>query len=121
MSDQDSSEPPRRVSLVDRILRRTPAGGPDQLTRMLETKTDEGIQEMMPRERSSPRELFLESGSLLLPEGIQLNPADIDVEAPEDETMILNLGPSHPSTHGVLRVMVELSGETVLRSKPVVG
>jgi NADH-quinone oxidoreductase subunit D len=35
--------------------------------------------------------------------------------------MILNLGPSHPSTHGVLRVMVELDGETVLRSKPVVG
>jgi hypothetical protein len=35
--------------------------------------------------------------------------------------MILNLGPSHPSTHGVLRVMVEIDGETVLRSKPVIG
>ena len=64
----------------------------------------------------------MESGSVLrLPEGVQLDTADIDVEAPEDETMILNLGPSHPSTHGVLRVMVELSGETVLRSKPVIG
>ena len=52
---------------------------------------------------------------------MQLDPADIDVDTPEDETMILNLGPSHPSTHGVLRVMVELDGETVLRSKPVVG
>ena len=61
-------------------------------------------------------------GSVLrLPEGVQLDPADLDVEAPEDETMILNLGPSHPSTHGVLRVMVELDGETVLRSKPVIG
>ena len=58
---------------------------------------------------------------LRLPEGVQLDPADIDVDTPEDETMILNLGPSHPSTHGVLRVMVELDGETVLRSKPVVG
>ena len=56
-----------------------------------------------------------------LPEGVRLDPADIDVEVPEDETMILNLGPSHPSTHGVLRIMVELDGETVLRSKPVVG
>ena len=77
---------------------------------------------MRPRRRTSNRELDVESGSVLrLPEGVQLDPADMDVDAPEDETMILNLGPSHPSTHGVLRVMVELSGETVLRSKPVVG
>ena len=38
-----------------------------------------------------------------------------------DETMIINLGPQHPSTHGVLRIMLELDGETVLRSKPVIG
>src|SRR5262249_55572543 len=36
-------------------------------------------------------------------------------------TMIINMGPQHPSTHGVLRVMMELRGETVLRSKPVIG
>jgi NADH-quinone oxidoreductase subunit D len=35
--------------------------------------------------------------------------------------MIINMGPQHPSTHGVLRLMLELDGETVLRSKPVVG
>ena len=41
---------------------------------------------------------------------------------PEDEqTMIVNMGPQHPSTHGVLRVMMELDGETVLRVKPVIG
>jgi NADH-quinone oxidoreductase subunit D len=40
---------------------------------------------------------------------------------PEDETMILNMGPQHPSTHGVLRLMLELDGETVVRAKPVVG
>ncbi len=39
----------------------------------------------------------------------------------DDETMILNMGPSHPSTHGVLRLMLEMRGETVLRSKPVIG
>ena len=37
------------------------------------------------------------------------------------QRMILNMGPSHPSTHGVLRLMLELEGETVLRSKPVIG
>jgi NADH-quinone oxidoreductase subunit D len=31
------------------------------------------------------------------------------------------MGPQHPSTHGVLRVMMELDGETVLRVKPVIG
>jgi NADH-quinone oxidoreductase subunit D len=39
----------------------------------------------------------------------------------DDERMIMNMGPSHPSTHGVLRLMLELEGETVLRSKPIVG
>ncbi|MXW42107.1 MAG: NADH-quinone oxidoreductase subunit D [Acidimicrobiia bacterium] len=38
-----------------------------------------------------------------------------------DTTMIMNMGPQHPSTHGVLRLMLEMEGETVLRSKPVIG
>lgn len=37
------------------------------------------------------------------------------------ETMTLNIGPQHPATHGVLRVTVELDGETILRAQPVVG
>jgi NADH-quinone oxidoreductase subunit D len=118
MSDTDA---PRKVSLVDRLLGRVPPGGPE-LTEQLETSTDEGLQEMAPRSRTSQRELRLESGSVLrLPEGVELTADDLDVETPEDERMILNLGPSHPSTHGVLRIMVEIDGETVLRSKPVVG
>ena len=40
---------------------------------------------------------------------------------PDDERMIINMGPQHPSTHGVLRVTMELQGEVVLRSKPVIG
>ncbi|MDR1298371.1 MAG: NADH-quinone oxidoreductase subunit D [Deltaproteobacteria bacterium] len=36
-------------------------------------------------------------------------------------TLILNLGPQHPSTHGVLRVIVELEGEYVVRAEPVLG
>ena len=39
----------------------------------------------------------------------------------ESQTMIINMGPQHPSTHGVLRIMMELDGETVVRAKPVVG
>jgi NADH-quinone oxidoreductase subunit D len=37
------------------------------------------------------------------------------------ETMLLNLGPSHPSTHGVLRVLLELDGELILRADPDIG
>jgi NADH-quinone oxidoreductase subunit D len=90
---------------------------------MLETKTDEGSQELAPRATTSEKKKIIQEGAtrLLTAEGLRLDTTDIDIEAPEDETMILNLGPSHPSTHGVLRVMVELDGETVLRTKPVVG
>lgn len=38
-----------------------------------------------------------------------------------EESIILNMGPQHPSTHGVLRVLLELSGEYVLRAEPVLG
>ena len=37
------------------------------------------------------------------------------------ETMTINLGPQHPATHGVLRVALELDGETVLKARPIVG
>ncbi len=37
------------------------------------------------------------------------------------ETMIINMGPQHPSTHGVLRLLLELDGETVIRCRPIIG
>jgi len=115
------TNPARRTSLLDKILGRVQPGG-EEMAGLLEIKTDEGDQEMAPRQRTSAREMWIESGTTVRTgEGPRLDRMDLDVEAPEDETMILNLGPSHPSTHGVLRVMVELDGETVLRSKPVVG
>ena len=42
-------------------------------------------------------------------------------EGEDEETMVVNMGPQHPSTHGVLRVMMELEGEIVRDSKAVVG
>lgn len=37
------------------------------------------------------------------------------------ETMVINMGPQHPSTHGVLRLLLELDGETVVSCKPIIG
>ena len=38
-----------------------------------------------------------------------------------ENTMIVNMGPQHPSTHGVLRVICELEGETIIQCKCVIG
>jgi NADH-quinone oxidoreductase subunit D len=41
--------------------------------------------------------------------------------ASDDRTLVLNMGPQHPSTHGVLRLVLEIDGETIVRLKPEVG
>jgi NADH-quinone oxidoreductase subunit D len=43
------------------------------------------------------------------------------LEPAQDRTMILNMGPQHPSTHGVLRVLLEIDGETIVRIMPDIG
>src|ERR1700729_1741975 len=40
---------------------------------------------------------------------------------PSDQTMIINMGPQHPSTHGVLRLVIEIDGETVVALAPDIG
>ena len=42
-------------------------------------------------------------------------------EVSDDERMIVNMGPQHPSTHGVLRLQLELEGEMIKRCRPVIG
>ncbi|MEY2995319.1 MAG: NADH-quinone oxidoreductase subunit [Actinomycetota bacterium] len=84
-------------------------------------QTSEGAQEMRPRSELGAKELMREVGSVLRmseAEAAQLGQMPTD---DEDQTMIINMGPQHPSTHGVLRLMLELQGETVLRCKPVIG
>jgi NADH-quinone oxidoreductase subunit D len=84
--------------------------------------TSEGGQEMRPRSELGPEELLREVGSVLrMSEAEVAALAEQTVEPSEDQTMIINMGPQHPSTHGVLRLMLELQGETVLRCKPVIG
>jgi NADH-quinone oxidoreductase subunit D len=88
----------------------------------LRAETSEGAQELQPRGEVDAPELRREVGAVLrLPEGTFIDPTDIDIERRDDETMIINMGPQHPSTHGVLRLMLELDGETVLRTKPIIG
>ncbi len=60
----------------------------------------------------------------------QINPGVDDVVADakrhgvagtEDHTMVLNMGPQHPSTHGVLRLVLEIDGEAVVSCAPDIG
>ncbi len=84
------------------------------------TQTGEGGQEMASRKGMNAAALLREVGSVLRLS--EAEAGELSSEGPSaDETMIINMGPQHPSTHGVLRLMLELEGETVLRTKPIIG
>ena len=53
------------------------------------------------------------------PFGLPRIPSGVDVE--HSEHLILNMGPQHPSTHGVLRLILELDGETIVSGESVIG
>ncbi|HEX4489600.1 MAG TPA: NADH dehydrogenase (quinone) subunit D [Acidimicrobiia bacterium] len=69
----------------------------------LERQTAEGAQEL----RTRAKEIVLTGG---------LWPTD-----ELGDTMVINMGPQHPSTHGVLRIMMELDSEELVRAKAVIG
>ncbi|MBI3964305.1 MAG: NADH-quinone oxidoreductase subunit D [Chloroflexi bacterium] len=46
---------------------------------------------------------------------------DYETHHEQEGTMIINMGPQHPSTHGVLRLVLELDGEEVVNCTPVIG
>ena len=85
-------------------------------------QTNEGTQELRPRHEMGAKELMREVGSVLrLSEADAAAMAVAEADPTDDQTMIINMGPQHPSTHGVLRLMLELKGEEVLRCKPIIG
>ena len=89
---------------------------------VISADTFEGRQELQSRAGLSAKEVLREVGAVLrMSEADAALLAEISTVAAEDQTMIINMGPQHPSTHGVLRLMLELQGETVLRCKPIVG
>src|SRR6266700_4301958 len=47
--------------------------------------------------------------------------SDRDLGDLQSEKMILNMGPSHPATHGVLRIVLELDGEIITKATPDIG
>ncbi len=88
-------------------------------TEIISAGTSEGGQELQLRAEMSVKAVLRESGAVLRMSESQV--ASLADTQSEDQTMIINMGPQHPSTHGVLRLMLELKGETVLRCKPVIG
>jgi len=100
--------------------------GIQDVSRADEMQTYEGGQELRPRSAMTAKELMREVGSVLRMSEADAAAMAVDLEtqlasADPDQTMIINMGPQHPSTHGVLRLMLELQGETVLRCKPIIG
>ena len=84
--------------------------------------TDEGDQTLKPRSEVTSAGLLREVGAVLrMSEAEAALLGELPDDPEEDQTMIINMGPQHPSTHGVLRLMLELQGETVLRCKPIIG
>ena len=51
----------------------------------------------------------------------EITDAEADQRPPHHKLMTLNMGPQHPSTHGVLRILLELDGETIIKAQPDIG
>jgi NADH-quinone oxidoreductase subunit D len=87
--------PPRPEALID-ALRKLQSGVVDR----------QSLRDA-PRERFEPK--------------IDLPMLETTLEPSREGTMILNMGPQHPATHGVFRVELEMDGETVVKAKPHLG
>jgi NADH-quinone oxidoreductase subunit D len=54
-------------------------------------------------------------------EALENEHTTVTFDDPLENTMMLNMGPQHPATHGVLRLLLKLDGETVIASVPELG
>jgi len=72
--------------------------------------------EMAPFQLPEPKQVAEEAAMQFKPEEWGLNKTIAD-----DELMFLNLGPQHPGTHGILRLVVQLDGEDIMKVVPDIG
>ncbi|TRZ65963.1 NADH dehydrogenase (quinone) subunit D [bacterium] len=54
-------------------------------------------------------------------EALETKDLSVEFTDPLENEMVLNMGPQHPATHGVLRILISLDGETVMKAVPEVG
>jgi NADH-quinone oxidoreductase subunit D len=52
---------------------------------------------------------------------LSTTPLTPEIVSHEGNSMVLSMGPQHPSTHGVLQIMLEIEGETVIKAEPEIG
>jgi NADH-quinone oxidoreductase subunit D len=67
------------------------------------------------------RELTLHTDSIAATDAVDLEHRLVETPPGTTRRMTLNMGPQHPSTHGVLRIVLELDGETILSAFPDIG
>jgi NADH-quinone oxidoreductase subunit D len=71
----------------------------------------------MPAEHAAPPTVPVPAS----PPGRDAFDIQLDVEEQDGERMVLNMGPQHPSTHGVLRIVLEVDGERIVKATPDIG
>ncbi len=103
--DRDTAEPRRELHEVW-------VAGTEE-PEWVKSATDEQAQELLP-DFEEPA-LSVQRGTVVTDDYIEDDTVD------PEERQVINLGPQHPSTHGVLRLQMELEGETIRRVKPIIG
>src|SRR5882762_4212303 len=89
----------------------TPLVAPEPTTAVLDPDMNEGLEGMPTTHRINP------GVQDVIDDAARHNGAD----PTKDHTMVINMGPQHPSTHGVLRLVLEIDGESVVALAPDIG
>ena len=102
-----------RAGLLDQVRRGLPAAGPAGQRDASTAPSEDGPRRARGTDTTEGRMFTVTGGDWddLLAE----------TQFENDERIIINMGPQHPSTHGVLRLILELEGETVVQARSVIG
>ena len=84
---------------------------------------DAGEDELQVEATKEERAVAAATGTMAAPHTYTVSSGEWEdlPDAVDDDLMVINMGPQHPSTHGVLRMVLTLDGETVVDNKPVIG